>query len=139
MRGRCECTLENEIISNSMISCPYESSHFLLYRAQLNGTTSTSVHDLSKHLKEWVDLPGKIKVMDQLIEAQSNCSFNISSIDDGPCPQSSYPKDKRDMKMKTEVICGIALAVPFFIGWLIAIAIIVLLRQKTKKAIEEAV
>ena len=138
MRGRCECNLENEIISNSNISCPYESSHFLLYRAQLNGTTSTSVHVLSNHLKEWVASHGKIRILDQLIEARSNCSFNISSFNDGPCPQFFYPKEKRDIKIKTEVIGGIALAVLFFFGLLIAIAVIVLLRRNTKKAIEEA-
>ena len=137
MRGRCECNLENEIISNSSISCPYESSHFLLYRAQLNGTNSTSVHFLSNYLKEWVASHGKTRILDQLIEARSNCSFNISSFNDGPCPQSFYPKEKSGMKMKPEVISGIALAVAFSFGMLLAVAIIILLRRNADKAIKE--
>jgi len=140
LRHRCDCTLpKNEVITKARILCPLnQSDHLLLYRAQLNGTTEVSVHLLVSDLQTWVDSQGKIKVADRLIEVQSSCNLTISSFEEDPCPASSIGHKEKHEKMKPEVISGITLAIAFFIGMLIAVAVIILLRRKADKSIIEA-
>lgn len=137
----CDCCLSknNNLITNFNNSiCPIPEINFLIYRAELSGTTTVSVGDLTQTLQEWVNVEPLIQYGNDYIQIVSDCNLLLSSFDDKHCP-IKYAHVTEKTHLKPEINSIIALSVLFFIGIIAAVVMIIFLRHKAKKVMKSSV
>ena len=140
-----ECGITNDIIDKQSFACFPESPTYVTYRARLEGTSETDSGSLISLIEEWVSGGTSINVTGVLMTVDSEYSVAISSLSEVECslPVTNSTTTTENSNttafptLSTAIIGGIVAVILIISLTLLAMALIMNIRQRGIATIEE--
>ena len=89
LSSTCKCHLSTDYIGDTRILCSEESQNTVVLQGRIIGTKDRNVLELEEDLKKWFATTPHIVVQGVQLEAEVNCSVQLSELGDSKCIANS--------------------------------------------------